>query len=53
MGSHVDQLQLHAIYSKCTSDLREYVRQNPGVPSNIKAILNNKTYFWIILDNLN
>lgn len=48
MGSHVDQLQLHAIYSKCTSDLREYVRQNPGVPSNIKAILKNTIWIEVI-----
>jgi hypothetical protein len=46
--SHVDQLQLHALYSQCTVDLREYVRQNPGVPSNIKTILKNTIWIEVI-----
>jgi len=46
--SHVDQLQLHALYSQCTIDLREYVRQNPGVPPNIKTILKNTIWIEVI-----
>jgi len=46
--SHVDQLQLYALYSQCTIDLREYVRQNPGVPSNIKTILKNTIWIEVI-----
>ena len=48
MESHVNQLQLHAIYSKCTSDLRKYVRRNPGVPLNIKTILKNTIWIEVI-----
>ena len=48
LESHVNQLQLHALYNKCTIDLREYVRQNPGVPSNIKAILKNTIWIEVI-----
>ena len=46
--SHVDQLQLYALYSQCTVDLREYVRQNPGVPPNIKSILKNTIWIEVI-----
>jgi hypothetical protein len=46
--SHVDQLQLYALYSQCTVDLREYVLQNPGVPSNIKSILKNTIWIEVI-----
>ena len=45
---HFNQLQLHAIYSQCTCNLREYVRHNPGVPSNIKAILKNTIWIEVI-----
>ena len=46
--SHVDQLQLNALYSQCTTNLREYVRQNPGVPLNIKTILKNSIWIEVI-----
>jgi hypothetical protein len=46
--SHVDQLQLHALYSQCTVDLREYVLHNPGVPPNIKSILKNTIWIEVI-----
>jgi len=46
--SHVDQLQLHALYNQCTVDLREYVRHNPGVPPNIKTILKNTIWIEVI-----
>jgi hypothetical protein len=45
---HVNQLQLHAIYSQCTVDLREYVLHNPGVPPNIKSILKNTIWIEVI-----
>jgi hypothetical protein len=45
---HIDQLQLHAIYSQCTVDLREYVLHNPGVPPNIKSILKNTIWIEVI-----
>ena len=46
--SHVEQLQLHTLYSQCTVDLREYVRHNPGVPPNIKTILKNTIWIEVI-----
>jgi hypothetical protein len=46
--SHVDQLQLHALCSQCTVNLREYVRHNPGVPPNIKSILKNTIWIEVI-----
>jgi len=45
---HVNQLQLHVLYSQCTVDLRKYVRQNPGVPPNIKSILKNTIWIEVI-----
>lgn len=45
---HIDQLQLHALYSQCTVDLREYVLHNPGVPPNIKSILKNTIWIEVI-----
>jgi hypothetical protein len=45
---HVDQLQLHALYSQCTVDLREYVLYNPGIPLNIKSILKNTIWIEVI-----
>jgi hypothetical protein len=46
--SHVNQLQLYALYSQCTVDLREYVLHNPGIPSNIKSILKNTIWIEVI-----
>jgi hypothetical protein len=48
LESHVDQLQLHALYSQCTVDLREYVLYNPGIPLNIKSILKNTIWIEVI-----
>jgi hypothetical protein len=45
---HVNQLQLHALYSQCTVDLREYVLHNPGIPLNIKSILKNTIWIEVI-----
>jgi hypothetical protein len=45
---HVDQLQLHALYSLFTADLCEYVLHNPGVPSNIKTIVKNTIWIEVI-----
>jgi hypothetical protein len=45
---HVDQLQLRALYSQCTVDLRKYVLYNPGIPLNIKSILKNTIWIEVI-----
>jgi len=45
---HIDQLQLHVLYSQCTADLREYVQHNPGIPLNIKSILKNTIWIEVI-----
>ena len=49
---HFNQLQLHAIYSQCTCNLREYVRHNPGVPLNIKTILKNTIWIEVIISQV-
>jgi hypothetical protein len=46
--SYVNQLQLYALYSLCTVDLREYVLHNPGIPLNIKSILKNTIWIEVI-----